>query len=63
MIQNQAAFLTIFESSVIASCNFQQFDCFIIITVIAIDMSNLQIFAHELKIYVFLSFFLSFNRR
>ena len=40
-----------------ASCNVQQFDCLIIITVITISsrdiFSNLQICAHELKIFIF----------
>ena len=51
-----SSFLTILISSVIASCNVQQFDCLIIITVITISLrntSNLQIFAHELKIFIF----------
>ena len=49
MIENQAAFLTILISSVIGSCNVQQFDCLIIITIITISLQNissLQNFAH-----------------
>ena len=56
----KSVFEKILISSVMASCNVQQFDCLIIITVITISsrdiFSNLQIFAHELKIFIFYFF-------
>ena len=48
--------MKIFISNVIASCNVQQFECLVIITVINISLQNissLQIMAHELKIFTF----------